>query len=107
GGTTPLWTAIDDAMTSFTGETTRRVVMTLTDGVSTSGAVQLDQVRTRAVEDAFMIYVVGMEGTTLGPAVTNLADETGGGHFEVKKGTTLTATFARVADELRHQYALG
>jgi Ca-activated chloride channel family protein len=107
GGTTPLWTAIDEAMTSFAGETSRRVVMTLTDGVSTSGSVQLDQVRTRAIEDAFMVYVVGMEGAPLGTAVTNLADETGGGHFEVKKGTTLTATFARVADELRHQYALG
>jgi hypothetical protein len=94
-------------MTSFAGETSRRVVMTLTDGVSTAGAVQLDQVKTRAIEEAFMIYVVGMEGAPLGPAVTNLADETGGGHFEVKRGTTLSATFARVADELRHQYALG
>ena len=39
--------------------------------------------------------------------MTGLADETGGGHFEVKKGATLASTFARVADELRHQYALG
>ena len=66
GGTTPLWTAIDDAMTSFAGETSRRVVMTLTDGVSTSGIVQADQVKSRAVNDAVMVYVVAMEGTSLG-----------------------------------------
>jgi VWFA-related protein len=107
GGTTPLWTAIDEAMTSLKSETSRRVVMTLTDGVSTSGRVPFDQVKTHAVDDGFMIYVVGMEGTTLGSTMTSLADETGGGHFEVKKGATLTTTFARVADELRHQYALG
>lgn len=107
GGTTPLWTAIDEAMTSLKGETSRRVVMTLTDGMSTSGSVGFDQVRAHAVEEGFMVYVVGMEGTTLGSAMTSLADDTGGGHFEVRRGATLTATFTHVADELRHQYALG
>jgi Ca-activated chloride channel family protein len=107
GGTTPLWTALNEAMASFKGETSRRIVMSLTDGTNTAGAVAFDQVRRRAIEDVAMIYVVGMEGTTLGNQVVRLADDTGGGHFEVKKGTTLTATFARVADELRHQYALG
>jgi Ca-activated chloride channel family protein len=107
GGTTPLWSAINEAMASFKGETSRRIVMTLTDGVSTAGNVLLDQVRRRAIEEVVMVYVVGMEGTTLSAQVVRLADDSGGGHFEVKKGSTLTATFARVAEELRHQYALG
>jgi VWFA-related protein len=107
GGGTPLWGAIDEAMTSFAGETSRRIVLTLTDGFSTAGTMKFDAVSRRAMEDAVMVYVVGMEGTTLGRQVVMLADDTGGGHFEVKRGTTLTATFARVADELRHQYALG
>jgi len=107
GGTTPLWTAIDEAMSSFAGETSRRIVLTLTDGVSTAGRISFDHVTQRAISDVVMIYMVGMEGTILGPQAVRLADDTGGGHFEVKKGTTLSATFARVADELRHQYALG
>ena len=107
GGTTPLWAALDEAMASFAGETNRRVVMALTDGISTAGHVDPEVVRSHAINDSVMIYVVGMEGTTLGTTVVQLADDTGGGHFEVPHGATLAATFARVADELRHQYALG
>jgi Ca-activated chloride channel family protein len=36
-----------------------------------------------------------------------IAAATGGGYFELKSTSDLAATFARVADELHHQYALG
>jgi VWFA-related protein len=36
-----------------------------------------------------------------------IAGATGGGYFELKSPGTLATTFARVADELHHQYALG
>ncbi|HXI31583.1 MAG TPA: VWA domain-containing protein [Vicinamibacterales bacterium] len=36
-----------------------------------------------------------------------IAGATGGGYFELKTAATLISTFARVADELHHQYALG
>ncbi len=36
-----------------------------------------------------------------------IAGATGGGYFELKSTSDLAATFARVADELHHQYALG
>ncbi|HMF95285.1 MAG TPA: VWA domain-containing protein [Vicinamibacterales bacterium] len=36
-----------------------------------------------------------------------IAGATGGGYFELKTAATLVSTFARVADELHHQYALG
>ncbi|HJZ74366.1 MAG TPA: VWA domain-containing protein [Vicinamibacterales bacterium] len=36
-----------------------------------------------------------------------IAAATGGGYFELKTPATLATTFARVADELHHQYALG
>src|SRR5262249_32091112 len=36
-----------------------------------------------------------------------IAAATGGGYFELKTAATLVSTFARVADELHHQYALG
>lgn len=36
-----------------------------------------------------------------------IAAETGGGYFELIRGTDLPSTFAKVADELHRQYALG
>ena len=36
-----------------------------------------------------------------------IAAATGGGYFELTSARELASTFARVADELHHQYALG
>ena len=36
-----------------------------------------------------------------------IAAETGGGYFELTRADDLRSTFARVADELHQQYALG
>ena len=41
------------------------------------------------------------------PGLAKLAAESGGGYFELQSTDDLKATFARVADELHHQYALG
>jgi VWFA-related protein len=51
----------------------------------------------------------GGRGTTEGPdpGLPKLADETGGGYFELTPEEDLRTTFGRVADELHHQYALG
>jgi Ca-activated chloride channel family protein len=39
--------------------------------------------------------------------LATIAAESGGGYFELKSANNLAATFARVAEELHHQYALG
>ena len=41
------------------------------------------------------------------PGLARIADETGGGYFELNRAEDLSSTFAAVADELHHQYALG
>jgi VWFA-related protein len=41
------------------------------------------------------------------PGLPTIAGETGGGYFELRRAEDLAATFARVADELHRQYALG
>jgi VWFA-related protein len=41
------------------------------------------------------------------PALRELALESGGGYFELRDTERLGATFARVAEELHHQYLLG
>ena len=41
------------------------------------------------------------------PALRELTDYGGGGYFELRKSADLARTFARVAEELHHQYLLG
>lgn len=46
-------------------------------------------------------------GNVPNPELRELASESGGGYFELHAGDDLNATFARLADELHHQYLLG
>ena len=41
------------------------------------------------------------------PGLPTIAGETGGGYFELRSADDLSGTFARVAEELHRQYALG
>jgi Ca-activated chloride channel family protein len=71
----------------------------------------------RAKNDETMIYAIGLESeffngqrmvrTRPDRGLRRLADETGGGYFELKKTDELGATFTRVAQELHSQYTLG
>jgi hypothetical protein len=60
-----------------------------------------------AAAGEFMSYAIGMEGPGLAGGLERLADDTGGGHIELKRNADLAAAFARVADELHHQYLIG
>lgn len=111
GGATPLWNALYAGMQSLDAEGGRRVVLSLTDGTNSASLPgwpgSLAEVERKAIDDDFMIYAIGMEGSGLESRVVKLAENTGGGHFEVKRDADLAATFTRVADELRRQYLLG
>jgi len=48
----------------------------------------------------------GCQGAGPDPNLRTLADRAGGGYFELRGTDNLVATFARVADELHHQYLL-
>jgi VWFA-related protein len=65
-----------------------------------------------------MIYAIGLESEfAIGPGrmqrtrpdrgLRKLADETGGGYFELKKTADLAPTFTRVAAELHSLYTIG
>jgi Ca-activated chloride channel family protein len=108
-GGTPMWSAAYEAMRSLDGEAGRRVILILTDGIDNGKMFEhtIDDVERRATTEGFMVYGIGMEGTGLDVGIRNMADDTGGGYFELKAGDDLASTFARVIDELRHQYVLG
>jgi VWFA-related protein len=49
----------------------------------------------------------GQAGEKPDEGLSKIAAVTGGGYFELTSTSDLASTFARVADELHHQYALG
>jgi Ca-activated chloride channel homolog len=112
GLATPLWQALDTAMTSLQSETGRRVLLVLTDGLDTGSlrgaSIRPEDVQARAEREQFMIFAILLKGRFgMDPAIARLADETGGGHITLGDKDDLAGTFLQIADELRHQYLLG
>ena len=131
-GPTPLWNAIEDAIAALKEREGRKVVLVFSDG---GDAPANFTVNNRSIMDAMqdaqrddvMVYAIGLQTTVLlgrnprggmgsmgsmtsvrpDPGLARIADETGGGYFELNHSEELSTTFAAVADELHHQYALG
>jgi Ca-activated chloride channel homolog len=87
------------------------------DGDDTASKTSFRTVLERARDEEVMVYSIGLESEYLqGTRMTRtrpsrdlrrIADETGGGYFELKRTVDLAPTFTRVAQELRSQYLLG
>jgi VWFA-related protein len=136
-GPTPLWNAVNVAITNLLHQQGRRVVLVFTDGDDNPMNFKLNNlslmdVMERAQRENVMVYAVGLESTMPvrgnggfggrgrfggfggngmtqrpDPGLATLAAETGAGYFELSRAEDLASTFARVADELHRQYALG
>src|SRR5262249_44743982 len=119
---TPLWRAIDEAMTAFGKEREGRpVVLVLSDGKDSGPTgfrqpfVSQVEVIERARKESVMVYGVGMRSrrqhqTPPGigpgglqaalladlpdPGLARVAEETGGGYIEIRFGEDLGAAFA-------------
>lgn len=117
GNPTRLYDAIWESMATLEPVTGRKVVLVFTDGDDTSSRRSLGDVLKRATADEVMVYAIGLEAdffngrqrvrTQPDRGLRKLADETGGGYFELKKTDDLGPTFSRVAQELHSQYTLG
>jgi Ca-activated chloride channel family protein len=117
GNPTRLYDAINESMAMLKGIEGRRVVLAFTDGDDTASRVGMGDVLDRARDEEVMIYAIGLESeyfngqrqvrTRPDRGLRRLAEETGGGYFELKKADELGPTFTRVAQELHSQYALG
>ena len=129
---TPLWRAVDQAMSEFVKSPSgRRVVMVLSDGKDSGFEfgkkfVTSVEVANRAVAEDVMIYAIGMRSAPAeispggiqplasrlssdlpDPALAIIATETGGGYIELRPRDNLSEAFGRVLDELHGQYLLG
>lgn len=117
GNGTRLWDATDASLEELKGIEGRRVVLVFTDGDDTESHIGLGKVIDRARADEVMIYAIGLESHYFNgqrmvrsqpdSGLRKIADETGGGYFELKTTSELAPTFTRVAQELHSQYVLG
>lgn len=117
GNPTRLYDAIDASMDVLKGVEGRKVVLVFTDGDDTSSRLGFGDVLDRARNEEVMVYAIGLESEYFNGQrmvrsrpdrnLRRLAEETGGGFFELKKTAELGPTFTRVAQELHSQYTLG
>ena len=113
GNGTRLFDGIAEGLNQLLGVDGRKVVLVFTDGEDTSSRVSRGTIMDRARAEDVMIYAIGLQSDFLGQrskpdsALRRLADDTGGGYFELKQTSDLGPTFTRVAQELHSQYVLG
>ncbi len=117
GNPTRLYDAVDASIEQLRAVQGRRVVLVFTDGEDTASKIGMGRVLDQARTDEVMIYAIGLESEYFNGqhkvrsrpdrGLRRLADETGGGYFELKKTDELGSTFTRVAQELHSQYVLG
>jgi Ca-activated chloride channel homolog len=118
GNATRLYDAIYESIEMLNGVEGRRVVVVFTDGDDTASRLANNRdVLARARDEDVMIYAIGLEVEYFNGArvvrtrpdrrLWRLAQETGGGSFELKKTHELGPTFTRVIQELHSLYLLG
>ena len=117
GNPTRLYDAIAASMDRLDKVDGRRVVLVFTDGEDTNSRSDGGEVLEQARREEVMIYAVGLRSDYFNGSrqvrskpdsgLKRLAEETGGGYFELDKTSDLAPTFTRVAQELHSQYVLG
>lgn len=117
GNPTRLNDAIAVSLDALKGLEGRRVILMFSDGEDTSSRTRFRTVMERARDEEVMVYSIGLESemfdgmrvirTKPSRDLRKIADETGGGYFELKQTDELAPTFTRVAQELRSQYLIG
>lgn len=117
GYPTRLYDAIDQGVTELRDIQGRRVIVVFTDGEDEGSKLRFDPVLDRVLNEGIMVYGIGlhtrffngqrwMEGSP-DRVLKKIAEQTGGGYFELKKTDDLNSTFTRVEQELHSQYVLG
>jgi VWFA-related protein len=117
GNPTRLWDAVDSSIDMLKAVDSRKVVLVFTDGDDTYSKAGFGTVLDHAKQNEVMVYAIGLQSQYFNGqrvvrsqpdrSLRKIADETGGGYFELKKTDELAPTFTRVAQELHSLYTLG
>jgi VWFA-related protein len=121
----PIWGALDHAMTELAAERGRRVLVIITDGLDTPIAYRDrsavtskiprivfrpttgSDIAERAAREGFMLYAIGFEGAPLEDDIKTIARQSGGGWDLIGANEDLSAAFTGIVDDLHRQYLIG
>jgi len=116
GNSTRLWDALGFSLDALKPVEGRKVVLLFTDGEDFGSRARFGDMVNRARDEEVMVYTIGLEVNFFNGArqvrskpdrsLRRIAEETGGGSFELQKTDQLSSTFTRVAQELRSQYLI-
>ncbi len=116
GNSTRLWDALAFSLDALKPVDGRKVVLIFTDGDDYGSRTRFGNTVDRARDEEVMVYTIGLSVDFFNGvqrvrsrpdrSLRRIADETGGGSFELQKTDLLASTFTRVAQELRSQYLL-
>lgn len=116
GNSTRLWDGLAFSIDALKGVDGRRVVLLFTDGDDFGSKTSFGSTVDRARDEEVMVYGIGLAVEYFNGArvvrsrpdrsLRRIAEETGGGSFELQKTDMLASTFTRVAQELRSQYLI-
>ena len=117
GNPTRLWDAVDQSIDMLKPVEGRKVVLVFTDGDDTYSKAGFGTVLDHARQEEVMVYAIGLQSEYFNGqrmvrsqpdrSLRKIAEETGGGYFELKRTDQLAPTFTRVAQELHSLYTLG
>jgi len=117
GNPTRLWDAVDQSIDMLKPIDGRKVVLVFTDGDDTYSKAGFGSVLDHAKQNEVMVYAIGLQSQYFNGqrmvrsqpdrSLKKIAEETGGGYFELKKTDELAPTFTRVAQELHSLYTIG
>jgi Ca-activated chloride channel family protein len=117
GNATHLYDAIDLGVNTLHDIDGRRVIVVFTDGEDEGSKLHLNPVIDHVLNEGDMVYGIGLHTRYFNgvrweegiPArvLKKIAEDTGGGFFELKKTDDLNSTFTKVEQELHSQYVLG
>ena len=117
GNPTRLWDAVDQSIDMLKTVQGRRIVLVFTDGDDTYSKAGFGTVLDHARQEETMVYAIGLQSVYFNGqrmvrsqpdrSLRKIAEETGGGYFELKQTDELAPTFTRVAQELHSLYTLG
>jgi Ca-activated chloride channel family protein len=117
GNPTRLWDAVDQSIDMLKPVEGRKVVLVFTDGDDTYSKIGFGSVLDHAKQSEVMVYAIGLQSQYFNGqrivrsqpdrSLKKIAEETGGGYFELKRTDELSPTFTRVAQELHSLYTIG
>jgi Ca-activated chloride channel family protein len=117
GNPTRLWDAVDQSIDMLKPVEGRKIVLVFTDGDDTYSKASFGTALDHAKQNEVMVYAIGLQSTYFNGqrvvrsqpdrSLKKIAEETGGGYFELKKTDELAPTFTRVAQELHSLYTIG